>query len=525
MAQALSPRASPGKAHLYQHSPSPLSQPQSKRDKRRAMLSEKLADMINNFSTNHHDHFYAQLTALQCDINMILQAQPYNDREPLPDTSTEIKKQADVIIADICRHRPIPEGARKSFDALVGTHYSGFVQDVNSALERRDKGLSMLFNDYQTRLEELRHQHKYRAQLAHEEHALLRKTLRERLIQQLHNKRRNMLKDKEQLDIADSNALLLNSNQFSILNPSSPSGTQNRKTRHTRGRPGETEEAGTQMQDNRRKRKAAFDDNEGGSPGPHSRVPEGGSATPYMDKRSKLAYAQFEAPVYSVEKLFSEKELQMTMNRAHVNSAEFFRQARAQGIENRLHTAVNGAAINGNGQSNGATITTSSANAALNDLADAASASAPQAENTTESTTDEPATAIYHATRSSQRGAGPTGPLNNGSTALADLANAATTLAPYTININTTASKANNAAPPPPPASEAEITSDLGMMQRTTRDDVAYERLVKLACDKQSLIGMPAIKPSANPQSMLEERTQLMGGVPMSKTNSTISRR
>ena len=128
----------------YQHSPTPPYQPQSKRDKRRTMLSDKLSDMFNTFSAHHHDQFYAQLTALQIDINMILRAQPYQ-HEPLPDTAKEIQEQADVIREEICKHRPIPETARKSFDALVGKNFSAFVQDVNAAMERRDRDLTMLY--------------------------------------------------------------------------------------------------------------------------------------------------------------------------------------------------------------------------------------------------------------------------------------------------------------------------------------------------------------------------------------------
>ena len=49
-------------------------------------------------------------------------------------------------------------------------------------------------------------------------------TIRERLVQNLSSKRARLLKDKEQLDIADTNALLLHPSQFSITNPVSPGG-------------------------------------------------------------------------------------------------------------------------------------------------------------------------------------------------------------------------------------------------------------------------------------------------------------
>lgn len=71
---------------------------------------------------------------------------------------------------------------------------------------------------------------------AEEEHKALASQIRQRLITTISKRRQQLLRDKEQLDIADNNAMLLNPNQFSINNPGSPGGGQNRKTRHLRHR-------------------------------------------------------------------------------------------------------------------------------------------------------------------------------------------------------------------------------------------------------------------------------------------------
>ena len=184
---------------------------------------------------------------------------------------------------------------------------------------------------------------------------MLASTIRERLVQALSQKRSRLLRDKEQLDLADSNAFLLHPNQFSINDPASPGGQQNnRKTRHTRHRidPEELSSAAV-AQENKRKRKAAFEETEAGSPGPSiGGRPTTGNPTatnanaiannandtyagsPYREARAKLAHTQFEAPLYSLERLFTEKELSMVMNNAHIAATHFFTKLQTRGDGN-----------------------------------------------------------------------------------------------------------------------------------------------------------------------------------------------
>jgi hypothetical protein len=164
---------------------------------------------------------------------------------------------------------------------------------------------------------------------AEEEHKALASQIRQRLITTISKRRQQLLRDKEQLDIADNNALLLNPNQFSINNPGSPGGGQNRKTRHLRHRaisPTGGDENG------KRKRKApAMEDegNESPAPGFRSLPPPdslGGGRSPFKDARDKSIYTQYEAPAYSLERLFTDKELALATNTAQNATYKYFYQ-------------------------------------------------------------------------------------------------------------------------------------------------------------------------------------------------------
>lgn len=156
MAQTASPRApspmagvargaSPTPPPLHHHSQA--QQPVSKRDKRRSLLSEKLNDIVQTFSANHYDHYYAMLSALQCDINLVLRADPYRDA-PLPDTAADVAQLVAEARNEITANRPISEEGESSFSALAGQFYAQFVLKVNEATEERDKELTELFVRY-----------------------------------------------------------------------------------------------------------------------------------------------------------------------------------------------------------------------------------------------------------------------------------------------------------------------------------------------------------------------------------------
>jgi hypothetical protein len=156
---------------------------------------------------------------------------------------------------------------------------------------------------------ELMQRHYFHSQVAKEEHKALAQSLRERLLQQMNKKRERLLREKEQLEVGDSHALLLHPNHFSLTNPASPGGGHKRATRNTGRRGADLDE---QNAYDRRKRKLYPDDMEQ-SPAPVSRY-DANTIIPYPNGRPRAAYTQFEAPVYSFNELFTENELQMAMN-------------------------------------------------------------------------------------------------------------------------------------------------------------------------------------------------------------------
>jgi len=153
-------------------------------------------------------------------------------------------------------------------------------------------------------------------------------TLRERLVQQLSHKRQKLMKEKEQLDIADTNALLLHPSQFSITNPASPGGgPTSRKTRFTRHR-GEHDEPGNgYIPEVTSKRKRKFADDDIGSPS------RNGHATPAERARAGVIAHQT-APLYSISTLFSDKELNFQSHQAQIAARHFFSTSHKEGETN-----------------------------------------------------------------------------------------------------------------------------------------------------------------------------------------------
>lgn len=363
-------------------------------------------------------------------------------------------------------------------------------------------------------------------QLARVEHALLSKTLRERLIQSVTQRRSKLMRDKEQLDIADSSALLLNPNQFSLGNPASPGGAQtNRKTRHTRLR-GDNEDVGTTIvEGNKRKRKAGFEEAENESPGPASRTMDHGANSSYREAKSKMNHAQFEAPLYSVERLFTAKDLDLHIDRAHRATFAHFMRIRAQ---NGQSSAIGTDATGQNG---------TKADTGNNDeTTDAAAATALESlEAADEIETFGPTSSLlaylshgrsqsFHATRSQR------------ATGLDVLSSAATTTTPFMAGMHAATGKSNPCAPGPSVLEDAFATEDLDLINLGA-DSADMAILQQRSLDKTSVLslGVGAEPTGAKPFRQGRDRSDataaLVGGngssasigtasVPMSKTNS-----
>lgn len=152
-------------------------------------------------------------------------------------------------------------------------------------------------------------------------------TLRERLVTQLSSKRQRLMKEKEQLDIADTNALLLHPSQFTITNPGSPGGVYtSRKTRTTRTR-GEQDDLNNGYPEVTNKRKRRLIDDDVGSPS------RNGTSTPAG--RGRLdALTHQTAPLYSISNLFTDKELNLQSHQAQIAARHFFSTSQKEGEAN-----------------------------------------------------------------------------------------------------------------------------------------------------------------------------------------------
>jgi len=123
----------PGPAHTAANANA--NPPISKRDKRRSALQERLQDLTASFSQNRDAQFRQQLHALQCDMTLINNADPYAPG-PLPDSAEEVARLVEGTVGGGVFGREMA--------GLSGMWYSRFVQEVNGVKEERDGELAML---------------------------------------------------------------------------------------------------------------------------------------------------------------------------------------------------------------------------------------------------------------------------------------------------------------------------------------------------------------------------------------------
>lgn len=152
-------------------SPSPPPQPLSKRDKRRNNITDKLSDMIQTFTQDQHQHYRAQLQAIQVDMTMILRANPY-ENSPLDDSAEDVEREIENVTGGSL---PNTDAAVKDYLALAGKRYHEYVQQINHALEQRDADLTAL----QVRDNSLRPRHSQRLTQAEPLRSRRRRTRKE----------------------------------------------------------------------------------------------------------------------------------------------------------------------------------------------------------------------------------------------------------------------------------------------------------------------------------------------------------
>jgi len=163
--------------------------------------------------------------------------------------------------------------------------------------------------DYEKKTSEYLNTHAFKIETADREYKALSQTLRDRLINAITTKKYRLNKEKEALEISDASALLLHPNQFSITNPASPGGAHGKRTTRARR---EMEEMSL---DNKKRKRNNNNNDDDGSPVPQRRALDNNNTTPLW-QTDRLTMRKATGPIYSIDKLFTDKELSMTYSQS-----------------------------------------------------------------------------------------------------------------------------------------------------------------------------------------------------------------
>ncbi|KAG6003729.1 hypothetical protein E4U21_001782 [Claviceps maximensis] len=296
---------------------SPLPATQSKRDRKRQALMDRLSTMTEKFQREQDMTYRDQLQKIQYEINLVQRFDPY-DPNAL-DMAAKLQKehrqtQGLPVLAD---------NARSLMD-MAGIKFPNFIDEIEDLIEIRDFQLTQSKNEFDRKVQEYKNTHAYKVETAKREHSALTGTLRDRLINTLTQKKNRLNREKEVLEINDSSALLLNPNHFSLTNPGSPGGTHGKRATRLR----KDAEDMQMFSDKKRKRNPGDDD---GSPVPTRRALDPNSTTPLWQSEKARAAAKQNGPVYSIDKLFTDKELSLHYNTAALAAHQYILRNRVNG--------------------------------------------------------------------------------------------------------------------------------------------------------------------------------------------------
>ncbi|KEY66420.1 hypothetical protein S7711_06163 [Stachybotrys chartarum IBT 7711] len=327
------PPASSGRGERRQSPPAS----QSKRDRKRQALLEKLQSMNEKFQREKDSTYRDQLQRIQIEINLVQRFDPYgpNALDNIADLQREhMDTQGPPVHA---------EKARSILD-MAGPRFPDFISEVEDLIEIRDFKLAQSKNEYERKVQEYKNTHAYKVETAKREHRALTSTLRDRLINTLTQKKNRLNREKEVLEINDSSALLLNPNQFSLTNPASPGGTHGKRATRLRK---DAEDMQLFPDGKKRKRNPGEDD---GSPAPMRRALDPNSTTPLWQSEKARAAAKQNGPVYSIDKLFTDKELSLHYNTAALAAHQYILRNRVNGNGSSADDSDSGNGDNDNGE-------------------------------------------------------------------------------------------------------------------------------------------------------------------------------
>ncbi|RDA87931.1 hypothetical protein CP532_1687 [Ophiocordyceps camponoti-leonardi (nom. inval.)] len=290
---------------------------QSKRDRKRQAVMDRLAVLTERFQHDKDSAYRDQLQRIQLELNRMQKFDPY--------ASNAIEVAADIQRE--CRQTPAvrADSARSLMD-MAGMQFPQFMSDVQDVLEARDFQLTQSKNDYERKVQEYRNTHMFKMETAKREHDALNSTMRDRLVNQLNSKKARLMKEKEAFEMSDSNALLLNPAQFSLTNPGSPGGHAGKRSTRNRKEADNHDAFGSEGK--KRKRNAGDDD---GSPAPTRRALDPSVTTAYWQSEKARVEARKQGVAWTIASLFTEKELSMHYNAAALASHSHILRHRTNG--------------------------------------------------------------------------------------------------------------------------------------------------------------------------------------------------
>ncbi|KAK6537660.1 hypothetical protein TWF694_011834 [Orbilia ellipsospora] len=335
----------------------------SKRDKRRAAIANSLTELNTTFSLTKDERYRTQLSILNAEMRAIAETNCHPDTNGmLPDFGGEVED----AINDVLKNSGVllPSTTEKA-----GRFYSHFIDTVNNSVERREVELVELNFQHTRRLKNLELHHTLSLHNAEAEYQHLVGNIRQRLINRLQQNRKKLISDKDNLDTTEPSFAYLHPAQYTNLQSErSPAGRSHltdiyssldgAPTRKLRGRRGEdnnndsksgdlltilqTLESsgvlpsngglhGSQSPGGLGKRKRGNNrkgrDNDDvlfNSFAEISRPSTPRSSEATTKSRSGVHASDFAKPLYTLDKLFSDKELAAANTAAQASTVKFY---------------------------------------------------------------------------------------------------------------------------------------------------------------------------------------------------------
>ncbi|KAK8086192.1 deacetylase complex subunit Sds3 [Apiospora phragmitis] len=274
----------------------------SKRDKKRQVLSEKLALLTDQMSQR-------SCKKIQVDLNLVGRVDPYADR-PLDEIQREYRElsQASANGTD----RP-----NRTLLEMAGPSFQDWVHNVEDLIETRDYDLTSQKYEYERRLQENHNTCAYKIEVAKREYRALSATLQDRLINAITSKKARLSREEGSLGDFRQLSVVPAPEPIQLTNPSSPGGTHAKRTTRLRR---EMEEQAGYADNKKRKRNGGDED---GSPAPSEEPSTAPTLPLYGRTTASERCARRRALFYSIDKLFTDKELSMNYNTAALASYKY----------------------------------------------------------------------------------------------------------------------------------------------------------------------------------------------------------